>query len=199
MASPDHKAGLAVVVPTSDTRSPTQRKSKQHALNVPRNRSSQWNGNTPPRLTNVNMIPRQPMAVPSAKQSNGAPIRRLSTRVAPFQPSNGTLAAQSKLLNVDEALQFSPFSSIVPFGPGERSKFFLKKRHLTPSDIIPTPNANLPGSEQIFPTASEHRVARQPLDFLDEELSNTQGLSSIAQRSKHDLLIYLNPDVVTDL
>ncbi len=42
-------------------------------------------------------------------------------------------------------------------------------------------------------------MARQPLNYLNEELSKTQGQSSIAQRSKHDLMAYLNPDVITDL
>ena len=190
MASPDHKTGLAVVVPTSDTRSPSQRKSKQHALNVPRNRLSQANGNTPPRLMNVSIPPRQPVAVPPARQSNGALFQR---------QSNGTLRPPARLLNVDQALQFSPFSSIVPSGPGECPKFLIIQRHLTSSDVIPTPNANLPGSQQMFPTANEHRIARQPLDYLSEELSKTQGKSAIAQRSKHDLLTYLSPDVVTDL
>lgn len=190
MASPDHKTGLAVVVPTSDTRSPTQRKSKQHALNVPRNRLSQVNGNTPPRLMNVSIPPRQPVAVPPARQSNGALFQR---------QSNGTFRPPARLLNVDQALQFSPFSSIVPSGPGEFPRLLLKQRHLTSSDVIPTPNANLSGSQQIFPSANEHRIARQPLDYLSEELSKTQGKSSMAQRSKHDLLTYLSPDVVTDL
>ena len=199
MASPDHKAGLAVVVPTSDSRSPTLKKSKQHALNAHRNRLSQLNGNTPPRVMNASITPRQSVAVPPPRQSNGAPFRRQSNGVAPFQRSNATSPTQPRLLNVDEALQFSPFSSIVPSGPGECSKFFLTQRHLTIPDVVPTPNANLPGSHQIFPTAKEHRIARQPLDYLSEELSKTQGQSSVAQRSKHDLLVYLSPDAVTDL
>lgn len=182
MASPNHKAGLAVVVPTSDNRSPTQRKSKQHALNVPRNRLSQSNGNPPPQLMNVGITPRQPNAVPHARQPNGAPFRRQCTGVAPFHPSNGTLPTQPRLLSVDEALQFSPFSSIVPFGP----------------NIIPTPNADLPGSQPIFSTSDERHISRQPLEYLGEELSRTQGQSSVAQRSKHELKAYLNPDVITD-
>ena len=74
-----------------------------------------------------------------------------------------------------------------------------KQQCLIALDIIPIPNANLPGSQPIFPTSSEHRMSRQPLDYLSDELSRTQGQSSIAQRSKHDLKAYLSPDVVTDL
>ena len=200
MASPDHKQGLAVVVPTSDIRSPTQRKSKQHALlNVPRNRLSQVNGNTPPRLMNVGIPPGEPIALSPPRQPNGAPFRRQSTGVASLPSANGTLRPQKRLLNVDQALQFSPFSSIVPSGPREFPSFLLELRYLTSSDIIPTPNANLPGPRHVFPTAKEHRIARQPLDYLSGELSRTQGKSSIAQRSKHDLLAFLGPDIVTDL
>lgn len=74
-----------------------------------------------------------------------------------------------------------------------------KQHRLTPPDIIPTPNANLPGSQPIFSTSKEHRTSRQPLEYLDEELSRTQGQSGIAERSKHDLKAYLNPEVITDL
>lgn len=74
-----------------------------------------------------------------------------------------------------------------------------KQSHLTPPDIIPTPNANLPGSQPIFSTSNEHRTSRQPLDYLNEELSRTQGQSSVVHRSKHDLQAYLNPDIVTYL
>lgn len=199
MASTDHKAGLAVVVPTSDNRSPTQRKFKQLALNVPRSRSSQCNGNTPSRPMTVSITPQQPHTGPSARQLNGAPFPRQSTGVAPFEPSNGNVPTQPGLLSVDEALQFSPFSSIVPFGPSERYYFSSEIQRLIFSDLIPIPNSNIPGSQPPFSTSKEHRISRQPLAYLDEELSRTQGQSSIAQRSKNDLKAYLNPDVITKL
>ena len=119
MASPNHNAGLAVVIPTSDNRSPTQRKFKQHALNVPRNRLSQSNGITFPRPVNVGSTPRQPNPAPASRQPNEPSFRRQSTGVAPFLPPKGKNPTQPRLLNVDQALQFSPFASVVPFGPGE--------------------------------------------------------------------------------
>ena len=120
MASPNQKAGLAVVIPTSDNRSPTQRKFKQHALNVPRNRLSQSNGFTSPRPVNVGSTPRQPNPPPASRQQNEPSFRRQSTGVAPYLPSKGgNNPTQPRLLNVDQALQFSPFASVVPFGPGE--------------------------------------------------------------------------------
>ena len=75
----------------------------------------------------------------------------------------------------------------------------LKQQCLIPPDVIPTPNANLPGSQPIFSTIHEHGIARQQLDLLNDELSKSKGQSSIAQRSKRDLVAYLNPDVITDL
>ena len=119
MASPEHKAGLAVVIPTSDNRSPTQRKFKQHALNVPRNRLSQSNVITSSRPVNFGSTPRQPNPPPPSKQPNEPSFRRQSNGVAPYLPSKGNNPTQPRLLNVDQALQFSPFASVVPFGPGE--------------------------------------------------------------------------------
>ncbi len=75
----------------------------------------------------------------------------------------------------------------------------LGQQRLTPPDIITIPNANLPGSQTIFSTSNEHSKSRQPLEYLDEELSKTQGQSSITQRSKDDLKAYLNPNAITDL
>ena len=100
---------------------------------------------------------------------------------------------------MDEALQFSPFSSIIPFGPSECYCFSGEIQRLIFSDIIPVPNSNIPGSQPPCSTSKEHRISRQPLAYLDEELSRTQGQSSIAHRSKNDLKGYLNPDVITDL
>ena len=74
-----------------------------------------------------------------------------------------------------------------------------KQQRLTPPDIIPAPNANVPGSQPIFATPNEHRMSRQPLLYLDEDLSRTQGQSSVAQRSKNDLKAYLNSEFITDL
>ena len=74
-----------------------------------------------------------------------------------------------------------------------------KQPRLILLDVIPTPKSNFPNSLPVFQTANEHRMARQPLDYLSEELSKSQGQSSIAQRSKHDLIAYLNPAIITDL
>lgn len=74
-----------------------------------------------------------------------------------------------------------------------------KQQRLTPPDIVPTPNSNLPSSQPIFSTPNEHRISRRSLDYLGEELSRTQEPSSIVQHSKRELKAYLHPDVITDL
>ena len=143
MASPDHAAGLAVVVPPNDNRSQPRGKVKQNAFNSPRKPPPQLNVIFPPRLSNgtsptppcLNGIP--PYSPPKTMSpwhlQNGAPFQQTNggshsqTKVASPPPiktmgnHNAVKAAipnQQRLLGVDEALQFSPFSSIVPFSSG---------------------------------------------------------------------------------
>ena len=66
-------------------------------------------------------------------------------------------------------------------------------------DIIPIPNANLPGSQPIFSTPEEKCSARQSLEYLNSEVSRTNGQSTLAQRARHDLKPYLDQEGVTDL
>ena len=66
-------------------------------------------------------------------------------------------------------------------------------------DIIPIPDADLSGSQPIFPTVPELSMARQPLEFLNEELRKTNGKSGVVHRVRHDLKPYLDPETITDL
>jgi len=66
-------------------------------------------------------------------------------------------------------------------------------------DIIPTPNAHLSSSQPIFPTLPDQSIGRQSLNYLNEELSKTNGQSITAQRVKQDLKPYLDRDMITDL
>jgi len=66
-------------------------------------------------------------------------------------------------------------------------------------DIIPTPNARLSSSQPIFPTLPDQSIGRQSLNYLNEELSKTNGQSITAQRVKQDLKPYLDRDMITDL
>lgn len=148
MASPNHKAGLAVVVPASDNRCQPRGKFKQNAFSSPRRLTPQSNGISPNRFSNADSCylnglasPRQPNGTSTVRQPttlfqqnslsgrnvqnmNGTKDRQPNV-TAPQPPSgqaraepNGVLPARQRLLHVDEALQYSPFSSIVPFNSG---------------------------------------------------------------------------------
>lgn len=151
MASPDHKAGLAVVVPNSDNRSQARGKVKQNIFSTPRKSTCpsasmstgrQAHGSpTAPRISNRPASVQQPNGSPpikpsnrflpgqvsngaSPKQPNGVGYQQ-SNIVAPCQligavsqPLKGGVPARPRLLGVDEALKYSPFSSIVPFSSG---------------------------------------------------------------------------------
>lgn len=142
MASPNHKAGLAVVVPASDNRSQPRGKVKQNAFTSPRKSSSQPNGmvfhrsstearNVPPYLDGFTS-PCQPNGPSAFSPSHGSTEQNTNGTGRPYvngtaaQPPNGIVShepkgvvpARRRLLEVDEALQYSPFSSIVPFGSG---------------------------------------------------------------------------------
>ena len=128
MASPNHKAGLAVVVPATDNRSPPRAKVKQHAFGSPRKIIAQSNGYIPNRQSS-GMLPPPPYAngINMPRQTNGASQAGQVDGTSALLPSGRpqrsekarALPARQRLLGVDEALKFSPLSSIVPFNPGK--------------------------------------------------------------------------------
>lgn len=115
-----------------------------------------------------------------------------------------------QLPTVDEALQYSPLSSIVPFSPGMPlrlcgisviSKFSeyvweLISSHL---DIIPFPNSHLSYTEPIFDTAAARHLANQQLDIIDRDLISNPNQSNLARRTLRDLLPYLDQKAITPL
>ncbi len=143
MASPNHKAGLAVVVPASDHRSQPRGKVKQNAFNSPRKILTQSNKTIPTRSPNgTPSVPThctgfasQPNRTSPMKEPIAiSPLRVQISNVADRPHANGmtlqqpnglvshelkkVVPARRRLLEVDEALQYSPFSSIVPFSSG---------------------------------------------------------------------------------
>ncbi|MCJ1231905.1 Sister chromatid cohesion protein 2, partial [Toensbergia leucococca] len=95
--------------------------------------------------------------------------------------SNGADPHPARLLTVDEALQYSALSSVVPFSP----------------DVIPLPNVSLPSSQAIFSTASEQQVVRQSIQVLDEDIGRTKGQSALTQHALQNLLPYLDRGSIT--
>ena len=91
-------------------------------------------------------------------------------------------APQPRLLTVDEALQYSPFSSIIPFSP----------------QIIPVPNALNTSSASILDSSSIGATARQQIARLDEELRRHKGNSTLALKAFNELKPLLHEDDLTE-
>ena len=67
------------------------------------------------------------------------------------------------------------------------------------SDIIPVPNASHSGSQPIFSTPPEQRLARTQIAGLDKELLKTFGRPETVQQVEQDIKRYLDPSVITEL
>ena len=117
--------------------------------------------------------------------------------------SNGAGTPRARLLTVDEALQFSPLSSIVPFHSGMQISVRTSKALILINvillDIIPAPTASFSAPHPLFPTTSEQRAARQSLDLLDKDILRTKGQSSLAQKALSDLKPCMRRDDITEL
>ncbi|CZR63253.1 related to sister chromatid cohesion protein [Phialocephala subalpina] len=90
---------------------------------------------------------------------------------------NGNRQRRTRVLTVDEALPYSPFSSVVPFN----------------SDIIPVPSIGLRSSTSIFPNEEERRNARQGLENLNRD-AQAPNTSERLQKSLNDLKELLKPE-----
>lgn len=114
--------------------------------------------------------------------------------------SNGTRRKRAKVLTVDEALPYSPFSSVVPFNSGSFDTMTpLSMLNLLPSDIIPLPSIGLRSSTSIFPTPAHRDAARQGLESLNREAQDPSNTSGRLQKSLHELKELLTPEGVTKL
>ena len=155
------------------------------------------------------VIPTSTFLAPTS-DNRGIPARKTQYQT-PLQPSNGVSSGNARgprLLTVDEALQYSPLSSIIPFSPGMcidcRSLLLSLKQKLQglmpqDQDIVPLPNARLPGSYSIFPTQAEKSGARQSLNVLDRDIAHSRGQSKLAQATLKELRPYLDKKVITNL
>ncbi|KAL9125077.1 MAG: hypothetical protein Q9217_005660 [Psora testacea] len=123
-------------------------------------------------------------ATPSPSRSH-QPVGQYSnsgTNNARHMP-NGVLLHRRKLLDVDQALQYSPLSSIVPFS----------------ADVVPIPNANIPGILSAFSDPYEYKAVRQQLDQLSQDLTRDEGRLNNAHRLLEELNGFLDPADITDL
>lgn len=164
MASPNHKVGLAVVVPAIDNRSQPCGRMNQNAFHSPRKISTQPNGMTSyrssngtpgvpshftgfasPRQQNRTTSIREPSALSPQHQLRGFAMQNSNGAGRPHAPGmatqqsnesigyelKGVVPPRRRLLEVDEALQFSPLSSIVPFGLGTSYSIYWPRHKLT--------------------------------------------------------------------
>ncbi|KAL6719140.1 Sister chromatid cohesion protein 2 [Lecanora helva] len=207
MASPNHRAGLAVVVPASDDQSQPRGTVKQNAFTSPRKMTSQpMKMNTPRQANgifhthqplNVTFVEQQPKDIAPRYAQNGTLQSRKPANEVDTQSQsrinhrgsesvhhlvNGRGPNRPRLFGVEEALQYSPFSSIIPFS----------------TDIIPIPNSDLPSSQLRLFTLSEQDLIKGPLACLNEELSHSFRKSELAFNIANDLKTYLDQDVITD-
>ncbi|KUJ06987.1 uncharacterized protein LY89DRAFT_661156 [Mollisia scopiformis] len=93
-------------------------------------------------------------------------------------PMHANRQTRPRVLTVDEALPYSPFSSVVPFN----------------SDIVPVPSIGLRSSPSIFSTQEERDTARHGLDSLNREARVPNNTSDRLQRSLNDLKDLLKPE-----
>ncbi|KAF2143638.1 uncharacterized protein K452DRAFT_307032 [Aplosporella prunicola CBS 121167] len=99
-----------------------------------------------------------------------------------WQPSHGVpMPMRPRLPTVDEALQYSPLSSIIPFEP----------------NIIPFPSTLPQTPSTIFSNQEERLQTRRGLDALNAEASNSQSTSIRIQQTLQHLQHLLKADDLT--
>lgn len=117
--------------------------------------------------------------------------------------SKGYEAMPARPFTVDEALPFSPLSSVVPFNSGTRylqdnlykwwstSNIFL--------DIIPLPTIGLQASASLFTTTSEQQEARRGIEYLNQQYRSAGNSSDYFQEFIKDAQDLLDPNKLTKL
>lgn len=121
--------------------------------------------------------------------------------------SREPLQMRPRPFTVDEALPYSPFSSVVPFNSGNLPFLsplnlfsntiidFTNNTHF--ADIIPLPTIGL-GSSSLFPNAAETQHGRESLESLNTEATNPYQTSQRLQRTLKDLEKLLKPEDHTE-
>lgn len=121
-------------------------------------------------------------------------------------PMNGSRRRRARVLTLDEALPYSPFSSVVPFNSGTfsfslspfipLSKLMLITHLL---DTIPLPSIGLRSSTSIYSTSAERETGRQDLESLNREAQDPHNTSERLQKSLNDLKELLKPEGIAQL
>ncbi|KAI9848105.1 MAG: Sister chromatid cohesion protein 2 [Sclerophora amabilis] len=93
------------------------------------------------------------------------------------RPDQARSHSQVRPLSVDEALQYTPLSSIVPFGP----------------DFLPVPTVGCTNSTPLL-TPEEHSTSRKWLSELDHQTSHYHNSSALVYHTVQDLQRLLEPN-----
>ncbi|KAI9799826.1 MAG: hypothetical protein M1825_004386 [Sarcosagium campestre] len=99
----------------------------------------------------------------------------------PVQQSKPQQQPRIRPLTVDEALQYTPLSSIVPFGP----------------DPLPVPLLGSRDTASVFTSPEERNKSEQILQSLSEELKSSHGSSPFCKQTVQHLKHLLSADGLT--
>ena len=161
-----------------------------------------------PPLYNTGGVPSSTSLTPTS-DNRGIPLWKTQNYQSPTQSPhhprpNGTTprSRQPRPLTVNEALQYSPLTSIIPFdsgttGPGILTSLLILTIVLL--GIIPLPNTEIPTSQPLFSSPAERQTARQSLDLIDRSLANGYGQSDLANHTISMLQPLLNPNNISEL
>ncbi|KAI1007106.1 hypothetical protein K3495_g1119 [Podosphaera aphanis] len=122
------------------------------------------------------------MSMASQTPTNG---HNLKSRVNNMEGSTGSFGPLPlripRILSVEEAIPYSPFTSIIPFDP----------------DLIPLPTIGLGSSVSIFCGSNEREKTRYGLECLNQETANLGHLTENIQRNLNHLKELLHPSGLT--
>lgn len=120
--------------------------------------------------------------------------------------NNGFGHPQVRPPTVDEALQYSSLSSIVPHNPGKNpTKPCQPSPSLSPIahgsfvDIISLPTIGHSGFVSITSALSDHNMSRQSLAYLNNETLSNNGSSILLDEAVSKIRNYLVPEELTEL
>lgn len=112
---------------------------------------------------------------------------------------NGTRQNVGRVLSVDDALPYSPFSSVVPFNSGMNDHTYRRLILIKDLDIIPSPSIGLHSSVSIYANEEERKKGRRDLDMLNREAKMQPTTSQKLQKTLNELKDLLKPESLPQL
>ena len=154
MASPDHKAGLSVVIPNSDERNPARRKVKRNVFSSPRKAFT--------HSKNMN----------SHRQSHSSPTEHRHLNTVPYPSSNPSSSVQQA--NGNTPMNMSVKHGLNQASPGQSFRNPNRPDHQTPNHIA-APQSNRAVNSPLKPGIP----ARLKLLGVDEALKYSPLSSTV--------------------